>query len=55
MQPIVKGEFIKWDYYTRQGVRLFPKQKTVDQNSKIKWRNCFDYDKGEMVFNFEFE
>jgi len=49
-EPIVTGDFVKWDMFVRQGVH-FPR-KTKEAASHLDWSTDFKPLLGELNFSF---
>lgn len=53
--PIHIGEFIEWDFHTRQGVHLLSRPKTMKADSELQCDISFVPVTGSLTFNFDFK
>lgn len=52
--PIQIGQFIQWDFHTRQGVHLLLRPKAVQKDSVLKCQSTFEPAAGNLAFKFDF-
>lgn len=52
--PIEIGEFITWDFHTRQGVHLLPRPMAMKTDSELQCDICFVAESGSLTFKFDF-
>ncbi|XP_020717845.1 protein arginine N-methyltransferase 7 isoform X2 [Ceratitis capitata] len=54
VQPIIPGNFIKWDMFVRQGVQIFEKSyQVVNEKSNIQWRLLFKPTANKIHLHFD--
>ena len=51
--PVIPGQKIEWDMYTRQGVHLFRSVQSVKPEGALTYQTKFMPESGEVIFNFE--
>ncbi|XP_034477590.1 protein arginine N-methyltransferase 7 isoform X1 [Drosophila innubila] len=53
VEPVVPGQFVKWDMFVRQGVHFTnQKMSTKDAKTRLDWSTTFRPVLGDLSFNF---
>jgi len=53
VEPVVPGQFVKWDMFVRQGVHFTnQKMSTKDAKARLDWSTTFRPVLGDLSFNF---
>lgn len=52
--PVQIGNFIEWDFHTRQGVHLLTRPKAIKKDCILMCHSTFDPAAGNVTFKFDF-